>query len=201
MTRIRSFALAALAAPLTLAIAACDSTDAADEEALSGEPVAAVEAPAGTNWVDTVQVTDSDGYLLGNPDAPIKLIEYASLTCPACAAFARKNLEEVLNPVFERQEQFGQALSLPEDQRFVQAAGVADFYDFFAARGLSEDQARTCLADFSAMEAIAERSETQSRELDVTGTPSFFLNGRKLELEPTAPWPQIEQRLQQAGAR
>ena len=54
MTRIRSFALAALAAPLTLAIAACDSTDAADEEALSGEPVAAVEAPAGTNWVDTV---------------------------------------------------------------------------------------------------------------------------------------------------
>ena len=112
-----------------------------------------------------------------------------------------KNLEEVLNPVFERQEQFGQALSLPEDQRFVQAAGVADFYDFFAARGLSEDQARTCLADFSAMEAIAERSDTQSRELDVTGTPSFFLNGRKLELEPTAPWPQIEQRLQQAGAR
>ena len=253
MTRIRSFALAALAAPLTLAIAACDSTDAADEEALSGEPVAAVEAPAGTNWVDTVQVTDSDGYLLGNPDAPIKLIEYASLTCPACAAFAQngadqlkedyvatgkvsyelrnqihgphdlilaqmvrcgapetyhplsdqvwKNLEEVLNPVFERQEQFGQALSLPEDQRFVQAAGVADFYDFFAARGLSEDQARTCLADFSAMEAIAERPETQSRELDVTGTPSFFLNGRKLELEPTAPWPQIEQRLQQAGAR
>ena len=48
MTRLRSFALAALAAPLTLAIAACDSTDVADEEALSGEPVAAVDAPAGT---------------------------------------------------------------------------------------------------------------------------------------------------------
>ncbi|MCH2488066.1 MAG: DsbA family protein, partial [Erythrobacter sp.] len=75
------------------------------------------------------------------------------------------------------------------------------FYDFFAARGLSADQARTCLADFAGIEAIAERYDTQSRELDVTATPTFFLNGRKLELEPTAPWPQIEQRLQQAGAR
>ncbi len=35
-------------------------------------------------------MTDSDGYLLGNPDAPIKLIEYASLTCPACAAPAAR---------------------------------------------------------------------------------------------------------------
>ncbi|MEC7399110.1 MAG: thioredoxin domain-containing protein, partial [Pseudomonadota bacterium] len=171
MTRIRSLSLAALSAPLALALAACGSSDSAGEEAVSGEPVAAVEAPAGTNWVDTVQVTESDGYLLGNPDAPIKLLEYASLTCPACAAFAAngadqlkedyvatgkvsyelrnqihgphdlvlaqmvrcgapetyhplsdqvwKNLQEVLSPVFERQEQFGQALSLPEDQRFV----------------------------------------------------------------------------------
>ena len=250
MTRIRSLSLAALSAPLALALAACGSTAEAGEGAVSGQPVAAVEAPAGTTWTDTVQVTDSDGYLLGNPDAPIKLLEYASLTCPACAAFAAngadqlkedyvatgkvsyelrnqihgphdlvlaqmvrcgapetyhplsdqvwKNLQEVLSPVFERQEQFGQALSLPEDQRFVQAAQVAGFYDFFAARGLSEDQARTCLADFPAMEAIAERSDTQSQQLDVTGTPTFFINGRKIDGNS---WAQVEQALQQAGAR
>ena len=59
MTRIRSFALAALAAPLTLAIAACDSTDASGEEALSGEPVAAVEAPAGTTYKTDLQASDA----------------------------------------------------------------------------------------------------------------------------------------------
>ena len=56
MTRIRLLSLAALSAPLALALAACGSSDSAGEEAISGEPVAAVEAPAGTNWVDTVQV-------------------------------------------------------------------------------------------------------------------------------------------------
>ncbi|MBL4596373.1 MAG: DsbA family protein [Robiginitomaculum sp.] len=30
-----------------------------------------------------------DDYALGNPDAPVTIIEYASLTCPACATFHR----------------------------------------------------------------------------------------------------------------
>ena len=33
-------------------------------------------------------MTELGGYSVGNPDAPIKLIEYGSLTCPACAAFS-----------------------------------------------------------------------------------------------------------------
>ena len=45
----------------TRALTACESSDETGEAALSGEPVAAVEAPAGTNWVDTVQVTAADG--------------------------------------------------------------------------------------------------------------------------------------------
>ena len=242
-----------LALPLALAIAACNDTAAEADAELSGEPVAAVPAPDGTTWTDTVQVTNADGYLLGNPDAPIKVVEYASLTCPACAAFAEdgadqlkedyvatgrvsyelrnqihgphdlilaqlvrcgadetyhplsdqvwKNLQSVLDPVFQQQEAFGQALSGPENTRMVNAAEVAGFYDFFAQRGLSEDQARTCLADFPAMEQIAENSNTQSQELEVTGTPTFFINGRKIELTNGPAWPQIERRLQEAGAR
>ena len=76
-----------IALTLTLGLVACNSADDAEAE-LVGEPIAAIAAPEGQQWTDTVQVTERVGYLQGNPAAPIKLIEYGSLTCPACAAFA-----------------------------------------------------------------------------------------------------------------
>ena len=38
--------------------------------------------------VTTVVRTPAGGYRQGNPDAPVKLIEYGSRTCPTCARFA-----------------------------------------------------------------------------------------------------------------
>lgn len=244
--------LATLVAPLALALASCGSADeAATGGALEGEPIAEIAAPDGQQWIDTVTVSDFDGYVLGNPEAPIKVVEYASLTCPACAAFATegadplkeeyvnsgrvsfeirnqihgphdlilarlvrcgpkeayhprsdmvwKNLQSVLQPVFDNQDAFGQALQLPEEQRFVQAAQVAGFYDFFSRFGLSRDEAQSCLADFPSMEAIAANSTEQSNEFEVSGTPTFFVNGQKLD--GVGSWSGLEPILQQAGAR
>jgi hypothetical protein len=46
-----------------------------------------VPAPAKTNWNAVVTRTALDSHLLGNPNAPIKLVEYISYTCPHCAHF------------------------------------------------------------------------------------------------------------------
>src|SRR5690606_28473066 len=54
---------------------------------------APIAAPAGQSWAETVVETPEGGILLGNPDATIKLIEYVSHTCPACAAFAAEAAE------------------------------------------------------------------------------------------------------------
>lgn len=245
----RTFSLA-LAAPLALALTACGDPAATDGAVAEAAPIAPVPAPAGTTWRDTVTVTEADGYLLGNPNAPIKLVEYASLTCPACAAFAREgaeelkeeyvnsgrvsfelrnqihgphdlalatlvrcgddqafhplsdqvwaNLEAVLTPIMNNQDAVEQALNLPPEQRLVGLAQIGGYYDFFASRGISEDQARTCLADSTAYERIAENSTRQSQELEITGTPTFLVNGRKVE---TNGWAQLEPILQRAGAR
>ncbi|WP_379551208.1 thioredoxin domain-containing protein [Qipengyuania sp. DGS5-3] len=250
MALTRRFTLGMIAAPLALGLAACSSADA-DEAAIDAEPIAEIAAPEGTEWTDVVEVSEYDGYVIGNPDAPIKVIEYASLTCPACAAFSMDgaaqlkaeyvstgrvsyelrnqihgphdlmlaqlvrcgadesfhplsdqvwaDLNGVLGPVFQNQDAFGQALQLPEAERFVAAAEVAGFYDFFAARGVSEDQARTCLADFQAMETIANNSNTQGQEFGVTGTPTFFVNGVKQD--GVLNWAGLEPILQRAGAR
>ncbi len=250
MIRIRKTTLAALAAPLALGLAACGDGDAVSGEIAEGEVIAPIEAPEGTQWTDQVVRTESDGYMVGNPDAPIKLIEYGSLTCGACANFAMTGVEPLkqeyvnsgrvsfelrnqihngLDLVLARMVRCGapesfhplsdqvwlnlqpllqgaqgnpqaleQAMNLPEDQRFVEVARVAGFYSFFASRGVSTDQARTCLADFASVQQIAENSQSQSEELNVTGTPTFIINGTNVG---TQSWASLEPMLQRAGAR
>ena len=77
-------------------------------------------------------------------------------------------------------------------------ANAAGLYEFFAQRGVSRDQARTCLANTDTATKIATNSDTQSSELNVAGTPTFFLNGKTVE---GTRWADIEPALQNAGAR
>jgi protein-disulfide isomerase len=51
----------------------------------------AAPAPRPANWNATVAITPQDGHLLGNPNAPVKLVEYISYTCPHCAHFAAES--------------------------------------------------------------------------------------------------------------
>lgn len=57
-----------------------------------GAPAAAqpVRTPpaAAADWVHHVERTPEGGFRMGNPDAPLKLVEYGSVTCPHCAEFA-----------------------------------------------------------------------------------------------------------------
>lgn len=41
----------------------------------------------GVDWNTHVEISPVGGDVIGNPDAPLKLVEYMSYTCPHCAAF------------------------------------------------------------------------------------------------------------------
>jgi len=90
----KTLALTAIALPLALGLASCGTKDDA-ETALSGEPVAAVAAPEGQEWSEIAEMTDRNGYLVGNPDAPIKLEEFGAFTCGHCAKFTQDAHEEL----------------------------------------------------------------------------------------------------------
>ncbi|QDM40239.1 thioredoxin domain-containing protein [Altererythrobacter sp. TH136] len=247
MTRLRTASLAFVA---TLALAACNAEEAPTAEVAEGQPVAAVAAPAGQAWSDVASFTPEGGVIQGNPNAPIKLVEYASHTCGHCAEFAETSAEPLRTKYidagkvsFELRNQIHDPIDLtvavlarctgPQgfhalaEQSWanlpaifeaanankaaldaaMQAQGAARFdaiaqgtglYDFFAQRGVSRDQARTCLANAKTAEQIAANSETQSEELGVTGTPTFFINGTKVG---TQTWATLEPMLQRAGAR
>ncbi len=70
---------------LALAVAACGDKTAAP--AADAPTAPAIAAPAGQNWVDVVAATPEGGFRMGNPDAKVKLVEFASLTCPHCREF------------------------------------------------------------------------------------------------------------------
>ncbi|WP_305095544.1 thioredoxin domain-containing protein [Croceibacterium aestuarii] len=247
MTMFRRFALAAL---LAAGLTACGGDKTDDATAVS-EAIAPIPAPNGGSWLDVATVTPEGGHQIGNPDAPVKLVEYASHTCPHCAEFdaeagepiknkyvasgvvsyelrnqihdaidltiarlARcgndpsayiplseqvwQNLPQIVAPVQQNPELMQSAMTLPEKQRFPKLAQDLGLIDFFAARGIPRDQQLECLSDFKSLTEIADRSEKQSEELNVTGTPTFFINGRNLG---TLRWSELEANLQNAGAR
>jgi len=249
MTLSRRLLATSLVGAIALSLSACDT--ASDEDAgLAGEPIAAIPAPEGQSWTETINVSEDGGYVMGNPDAPLKLVEYASHTCGACASFSQngsvslkkdyvstgvvslelRNLvrdpvdltiatlvrcgsPEMMLPLSDQAwaafsdvmakaqsglSQVPNLSEIPAEQRFVTIAEKTGLIDFFAARGLSSDQARTCLADNTNVEAIAAKSQQLAVDNNVTGTPSFFLNGNQLD---TTQWNGVEPALQRAGAR
>ena len=247
--RIPSFVLAAAALPLALTLTACG--DKTPNAAPSGAPAAKVAPPAGKAWSEVVSKTEEGGYRVGNPDAPIKLVEYGALSCSHCAEFAKESGDKLLNDyvasgrvsyelryfmlnafdvpasllatcgateaVIPLSEQFWawqsnmftnlqsagdakiqQAATLPPAQRMQALAQLGGMTEFFAARGISRDQGAACLADTAKADALAKQTETASTKDQVTGTPTFFINGASVG---TSDWATLEAKLQAAGAR
>ena len=89
-------------AALALVLAGCGS-DENNSAAANGSETGQGFNPSGGaknvparnsgNWVETVSQTPEGGVRMGNPDAPVKLVEYASITCGHCAAFSNEASE------------------------------------------------------------------------------------------------------------
>jgi len=85
---MRAF-LTAGAAALALALAACGGggSNSSAGGLAPGAPIPQVAAPNNGDWTQVVTATET-GYRMGNPNAPVRLVEYASITCPHCAEFS-----------------------------------------------------------------------------------------------------------------
>src|SRR5205085_9473201 len=81
----RIFLAGAMAA---LALAGCKKSSSQSGAPVPNETVTITQAnpPPGGTWADVVNATSS-GYLMGNPNAKVKLIEIGSLSCPHCKVF------------------------------------------------------------------------------------------------------------------
>jgi len=102
-------------------------------------------------------------------------------------------------PKMEAAGAFQQTLQgKPPAEVFTAWAEKLGYIDFVKQRGIPEAKARACLNDQTQIEALAAMTEKATTDQKVSGTPTFFLNGKMLE--GTVTWPQVEQALKSAGA-
>jgi protein-disulfide isomerase len=167
----------------------------------------------------------ADDMVLGSPDAPVTMIEYASTTCPHCAAFHEEVWDQLKETYIDTgrvrfvfreyptapapvavagfqlarcggatpEQYFTRVGELFRQQRAIFATGTMDgvrrkLIEIGAAAGLSEEQVVECISDESGAERIRNTVETGNREFTITGTPTFVINGSKVEDPSIVTW-------------
>jgi protein-disulfide isomerase len=163
----------------------------------------------------TALTLTKDDRILGSPDAPITIVEYASLTCPHCAHFENDVLPELKKKWIDTGKAKLVLRDFPLDELALQAAMIArcatpDRYyayvdTFFAQQekwmmardrldalarlamlgGMGKNEFDNCLKDTTLENKIVEGRLIASKELDVNSTPTFFINGTKFTGAPT----------------
>lgn len=156
----------------------------------------------------------ADDMSLGNENAKITVVEYASVGCPACAAwqkevypaFKAKYIDTgkvryvfremlvgggsevtVASAGFLLARCAGKDKYFPVvDAVFASQPGVFDtpretLLEIAKSSGLTEDQFTKCVTDEAQLKALNERVERTAREHDITATPTFEINGRKMQ--------------------
>ena len=123
----------------------CNAEKGGDKNgATASGPVKPVDPPANGDWSTVVSQTAEGGFLMGNPNAAVKLVEFGSMTCPHCAEFDH----EAMKPLVDNYVKSGR-VSL-EFRNFVRdpfdvaaslvarCGGTTSFYGL--TRGLYADQ-------------------------------------------------------------
>jgi protein-disulfide isomerase len=178
-------------------------------------PSSAADTPVNSAEAQKLLTVGKDDRVLGNSDAPITIVEYASMTCPHCAHFADDVLPELKKKWIDTGKAKLVLRDFPLDGEAVHASMIARcappdrFYafvdTFFADQskwvtasdhqaaltrlaglgGMSKAQVDKCLADNALENQILNSRLVASKDLDVNSTPTFFVNGTKYTGEPT----------------
>lgn len=234
----------AFAGPLVAALAACGGATPAGDDLPAGKapaagtatPVAgpAPAAPVARDWSQTVVATPEGGFRMGNPDAKLKLVEYASLTCGVCQRFHLEGADALksglvrrgqvsyeyrpflLNAIdiaaalvatcngpeqfftwadqfYRNHDAFVQPFTrlsdadvkslnaLPQDQQVRRLAELGGLDAFVRPRGMARARFDQCLGDAAALQRLLDQQKVAMEKMQVNATPTFFLNGRKLD--------------------
>jgi len=205
--------------PVLAAVAALGLTGVGPQPAAaaSGIQLVADETPTQT----------SSDRVLGKADAPITIFEYASLTCPHCAAFETETLPKLKKEWIDTGKAKLILRAFPLDGSALKASVLARcapperFYGFietlFASQlawarsddptpgleriaklgGMSEEQFKACMSNNAIEKEVLAMRMQGAKQYGVESTPTFFINGKKLV--GAQPYDQFETMLKAAS--
>jgi len=169
-----------------------------------GQPPVAVAATPDKSALLAVQPGD---HVLGDPKAPVTMIEYASFTCPHCAAFHTQILPEIKKKWIDTGKVKLIYRDFPLDQVAAKAAQIAECSGndrYFGVidlifrgqptwatasdpiaelakplriAGLGDNEIKACLANEAKANEVIADAQG-GQALGVNSTPTLFINGQ-----------------------
>jgi len=154
-----------------------------------------------------VSLASSEEISLGDAQAPISFIEYGSLTCDGCISFHRNVLPRVKKHYIDTGSVRFVFRHFPTSEVAIHAAVAAQcagekYYEMLdelystvsgwykaenrngifiqqaTSLGLDSEMFESCLSDTRNFADIVNQRRTAKKNHDVTGTPTFFINGK-----------------------
>jgi protein-disulfide isomerase len=153
---------------------------------------------------------------LGKADAPVTIVEYASLTCGHCAAFHNTVFPKIKEKYIDSgQVRFimrefpldnlaaaaamltrcaGGEKTYPlvevlfkqqEQWAFVRGNPVPELFKVAKQAGFTQESFDKCLTDQKLLEQVTSIRSKASDKFGVNSTPTFFINGKRLQEAPT----------------
>jgi protein-disulfide isomerase len=147
-------------------------------------------------------------HVLGNPEAPITIIEYASLTCPHCAEFDKSELPKLKQAYIDTGKAKLIYRDFPLDATALKASMIARclpsdrYFAFIDAlfkqqsnwayggdpktgllriarlAGMSQDAFDKCFDDKQIEDQVLQERLDGSRQFNIQGTPTLIVNGK-----------------------
>jgi protein-disulfide isomerase len=167
-----------------------------------------IQAAFAQSQSDLMQAGPLEEMVLGSANAPVTVIEYASMTCGHCANFAVKTFPELKSKYIDTGKVRFIFREFPLDPlaaagfMLARCAGGTDKYfaivdtlfhqqkDWVVQQplaplkaiakqaGFTEQSFETCLADQKLLENLEKVRQRASDVLKVNSTPTFFINGK-----------------------
>lgn len=203
----RSILSTAALAPAAFWLAACTEAESQTAEGMAAAAPAAMPQSFGTVDMDAVLKAGAlPDMVLGNADAPVTIVEYASMTCPHCASFHANTLPVIKQKyidtgkarlilrefAFDPRAEAGFMLARCSKERYFPMvdvlfkqqqnwAGASDareaLLQISRLAGFSQETFEACLTDQALLDQIRAVKARGESEFRVDATPTFFING------------------------
>jgi protein-disulfide isomerase len=167
------------------------------------------ESSGSVNMDDVLKAGALEDKGLGDPNAPVKIVEYMSMTCPHCATFHNTTFEEIKTKYIDTGKVYFIVREFPFDPRAAAAFMLArcapeqQYFPFISVlmkqqqswatapdargallqmsklAGFSQETFEACLTNQKLLDDVNATMQRGATEFGVNSTPTFIINGKK----------------------